>query len=509
MMLGNRNFSWNKGLKYGYDTLLFDLLYAGSGYICMCLCMGEMSSALPFSGGIFGYVRAALGPFNGFLVASCEFVYCTTYIVVKTQNLMDVFGSEDSIDSNIYYALVVLIYGICLCLSLIGGKPVFILTSLIGFFTVSVLLIYFFGTLASVGTGDISYSRYGGSSQSLTWASVMAGRFYVGSQYSGIQYFPLLSQYLKDPRSQVPRMMIISCVIFILFSVFITLAAISQAPGAEALASADLPLKYGFARLFDVNIDVAKWIDIPCLFGVVFGFFYCSGKQLFAITQSGLLPSFLNATIPGVDTPYLCYTLAACVGAALNLYALSYPDHLVEIEAISVLATLYICILCLIAYMVFRRKFSSMTHAFVNPFGDGAAIYGIIYYLTSGIGLIFYSSIEPFYLVAFAIYLVVATIFFWAYLVKNQKFSEEEKKMMFKAYLINANLQAKQRNLHHHHHPSGHVKNNKVVPSSSHHPTQGKCCLSLLPSTCLRILMYPLGAVTVSDPSALEHALPV
>eukprot|EP01040_Poterioochromonas_malhamensis_P002332 gene2332-biopygen324 len=160
----------------------------------------------------------------------------------------------------------------------------------------------------------------------------MAARVPAGTQYSGIQYLPLLSQYLKDPRSQVPRMMIISCVIFILFSVFITLAAISQAPGAEALASADLPLKYGFARLFDVNIDVAKWIDIPCLFGVVFGFFYCSGKQLFAITQSGLLPSFLNATIPGVDTPYLCYTLAACVGAALNMYVVAYPASLIQIR---------------------------------------------------------------------------------------------------------------------------------------------------------------------------------
>lgn len=106
--------------------------------------------------------------------------------------------------------------------------------------------------------------------------------------------------------------------------------------------------------------------------------------------------------------------------------------------------------------MVFRRKFSSMTRTFVNPLGDFAAIYGIINFLSAAVGVIFYSSMSPVFLVVNGSYLIFATIFFWTYLVHNQKFSEEEKKVMFKAYLINANRNMRKNRL----------KNNKVGPSS-------------------------------------------
>lgn len=387
MMLGNRNGSWNAGLTYGYYTLLFNLLWAGSGYVCLCLCMGEMSSALPFSGGIFGFVRAALGPFNGFLVACCEFVYCTTYIVVKVQALIKIPQSLGYVSESLSPVLICCVYGFCLCMSLIGGKPVFVLTSMMGFFTFTVLVIYMLGTIGQMNTDVVSYSHYAGPFTDMTWASAMGGRLAAGTQYSGIQYFPLLSEYMKEPREQVPRMMLITCMIFILFSVFVSLSAVSQEPGATVLATADLPLKYGFVRIFSIDISSAKWINVPCLFGVIFGLFYCSGKQLFAITKSGLLPSFLDKTMPGVDTPYLCYSLAAIGGAGLNIFSFYYPQYLIQVRAMSIIATLYICVACLIAYMVFRRKFSTMSRSFVNPFGDLAAIYGIVNYLSSAIGL--------------------------------------------------------------------------------------------------------------------------
>ena len=97
-----------------------------------------------------------------------------------------------------------------------------------------------------------------------------------------------------------------------------------------------------------------------------------------------------------------------------------------------------------------------MTRSFTNPLGDYAAIYGIINFVSAGIGVIFYSSMNPLFLVVLGGYLVVASIFFWVYLVHNQKFSEEEKQIMFKAYLINANRNMRKNRL----------KNNKVGPSS-------------------------------------------
>ena len=88
MILGNRSTGWNSNINtYGLDILWFNLFFSGFGFVCLCLCMAEMSSALPFSGGIFGFVRAALGPYMGFLVACSEFVYCITTIELKVQRL--------------------------------------------------------------------------------------------------------------------------------------------------------------------------------------------------------------------------------------------------------------------------------------------------------------------------------------------------------------------------------------------------------------------------------------
>ncbi len=97
MILGNRSSGWNGGLLYGYDALAFNFLVSAAGYLALCLCMGEMASALPFSGGAYGFVRAVLGPYLGFMVACCEFVYCTTYTVIMVSRLLNLptlYGCE-------------------------------------------------------------------------------------------------------------------------------------------------------------------------------------------------------------------------------------------------------------------------------------------------------------------------------------------------------------------------------------------------------------------------------
>ncbi len=155
----------------------------------------------------------------------------------------------------------------------------------------------------------------------------------------------------------------------------------------------------------------------------------------------------------------------------MNLFVLYYPEHLAEVKAVSSTSSVLIFIFCLIAFMIFRRKFSSMARSFVNPLGDYSAIYGIISFCFATIGLVFYTDVNPLFLVAIGGYLLFSTIFFWTYLVKNQKFSDEEKKIMFKAYLINANRNMRKNRL----------KNNKIGPctnSGADNPSNSKCKIS-------------------------------
>ncbi len=463
MILGNRSSGWNGGLVYGYPSFAFNLMFSAAGYLALSLCMGEMTSALPFSGGAYGFVRAALGPYLGFMVACCEFVYCTAYTVMKVSRLLDIpsLYETDQVDEKYDWITIVIIFIICFIFSAGGGRLTFTLTNLTGTFVLILLLIYLLGTLGRVGTDKVNFTHYSAPvMMPMTWDSFMHSRVSAGGQFNGMQYFPLLSSFLKDPKEQIPRLMLIILFIFVVMSMLVTLAVVSQDSHDISMTSTPLPMIFGLDDLFHRDFVVLKWLDVPCQFGAIFGFYYCSGKQIHALTKSGLMPTFLDKTLPVVETPYLCFLLSGLVGMSLSVYAVYHSSSLEAIRSLSLLAAFLTFIVTFIAYIVFRRKFSSMQRSFVNPLGDFAAIFGIINYLLAIIGIIFYNaanySSQPVYLIVLALYLVVATIFFWTYLVKNQKFSEEEKKLMFKAYLINANRNARLNRL----------KNNKVCPIS-------------------------------------------
>lgn len=59
IVIGGQQFSWNAGLEAGFYTTLFTVLFIGSGYYCMCLCLSELTSMLPFSGGAYGFLQSS------------------------------------------------------------------------------------------------------------------------------------------------------------------------------------------------------------------------------------------------------------------------------------------------------------------------------------------------------------------------------------------------------------------------------------------------------------------
>jgi len=123
----------------------------------------------------------------------------------------------------------------------------------------------------------------------------------------------------------------------------------------------------------------------------------------------------------------------------MNIFVLYNQEYLIEIRAVNTTVSITIFVFCFIAFVVFRRKFSSMSRSFVNPLGDFSAIYGSGVFIIAWVATLFYNPVDKMFLVGLAGYWFACAVFFCTYLVHNQKFSEEEKKVMFKAYLINAN----------------------------------------------------------------------
>ena len=52
VVIGGDYFSWNAGLNAGFGSFVISSVLMGFAYICLCLCISELTSALPFAGGV-------------------------------------------------------------------------------------------------------------------------------------------------------------------------------------------------------------------------------------------------------------------------------------------------------------------------------------------------------------------------------------------------------------------------------------------------------------------------
>lgn len=266
IVLGNRNFFWNQGLVYGYEAVAVNTLFVGSAFFCLCLCMGEMSSALPFSGGIFGFVRAATGPYYGFVVACFEVIFCLANLVVIVRFCVYIPVLTGIVERPFTPYLIVLNYGVILIINLLGGKPFWACIVVIAFTTLLFLIIFLFGTLADVDKSRVSYDDYCKTDVSVTFEALMKDRWLAVSQFQGLQYLPLLSEYVAEPRKSIPRAMVLCATELVCFSIFITLAACSTYPGQAILQQTLVPLIFGYKDIFKIDLIDAIWLHLrDCL----------------------------------------------------------------------------------------------------------------------------------------------------------------------------------------------------------------------------------------------------
>ena len=67
--IGGHFFAWTSALSTGFGTYIVSLTVLSTAYFILMMCISELSSALPFAGGVYGLARVTLGIYPGYLVA--------------------------------------------------------------------------------------------------------------------------------------------------------------------------------------------------------------------------------------------------------------------------------------------------------------------------------------------------------------------------------------------------------------------------------------------------------
>lgn len=493
--MGGHFLSWMEIYQSGFAGSLFSILFTGIGYICLCFCMAELSSALPFSGGIYGFVRAFLGPYYGFLVAFYDILFNVLYVsrcIIYLSYLPSLFGYTE-VELKPLFALV--IYGLCNGMCILGENRTFWKVNRgLGAVSLFLMLIYLIGTLKQVNydkwvsATDIYHSNLAmGHLLPSTWLFV------------GIEYLPLASSTCSNPRQEVPRAFLITVGCMVVLSVAMVVIVAGQDPGLDNLALYSkssglgsgldglsnaqithqiLPLTAGYGNLMSISTHAAAWLSVLPVFASIVGFVWAYGKQLAAIAESGLLPSFfawrtasgiidptvtppisssrlfgISSSVVGKSVPYMALLSGSVISFAVTLLILLLPSssttsdhsiantamsHLGDIAAFAAYIT-YIYLFC--SYITFKGRYSTVARTFESPLGVYGALLGLAIQFVHIIGIIgFRDRQRQVALIVIAVLGIAGSIFYFQHLAKKQKFSDSEKKEFFKAYLIKGKI---------------------------------------------------------------------
>mmetsp|Transcript_25991 Transcript_25991/g.28363 ORF Transcript_25991/g.28363 Transcript_25991/m.28363 type:complete len:613 (-) Transcript_25991:559-2397(-) len=449
IVIGGQATGFNAAFDAGYGIAIANTLFTGFGFLCLSFCMAEMTSALPFSGGVYGFVRAFIHPWLGFLVASMELVLNLFYASQAVYSLALIpvsviyqwddgkgYGdySQDETITIILNALI--IYVIIFLTSVIGGRVFWGFNMILGFLVLALMFIYMFGSLPNV-----DFNKYAVSNQRVSPHTIFAYLASSSGNYLGIQYLPLMSKDVENPRKTVPRAMVLSMLFFILTSVGMITICCSQYPGITNLGgNVPYPLTYGFQQIFNINATSAKWLSIPGLFSIAFGFMFCYGRQSLSMAESGFLPKHFGWTTPYFGTPWVGLIIGVIFCFCLNILV-HYNSYFYQLEYnLSLLAAYFVFVNACIAYIVFSYTYSSLAREFVSPLGKIGAVCAILVFSLCGLAIIWLDQME---IILIGVNFIVGSIYYFCFVAQHQVFSKEEQDNLFKAYVINANIAKK------------------------------------------------------------------
>jgi ethanolamine permease len=464
--VGGHFYFWNIPYLSGFGHFIIAYFLIASAYGTLALCMAELSSALPFAGnlllekgvvcvfwrwflsffslfagGAYGIARVTLGTVAGFVVG-CFDVYQSMFNALYSAvaiggALTMVYGTERRW-LPVYWVTVLASY---LILHIIGGVWMWRLLKFMTFFSILMIFIYIFG---SIQFADFEENA------PLWFPFGLEGKFqyfhggvdlfldilpFTCWMFAGTESVNLAAHDCVNPKRDVPRGYILTWITIFCTSIGCVFIGASVFPGATLIAYYFFPTSVAYAQIFNISILRATALSIPAIYTTGFGFTYYYGSQVRAMGKSGLANPWLGYDVPGFKTPIVALVFGFVVCMLVGLRYYWWKELKGEsLLGISLMGASVVYCTQFISYIVLRLYYPTIKREFESPLGLIGAVYGLCVFLLVFIILACLES--QLAIKAFSIYLGVILLYYFLVVRHRQVFSEEEKTVLFKAYLL-------------------------------------------------------------------------
>ncbi|KAH9144026.1 hypothetical protein AeRB84_012010, partial [Aphanomyces euteiches] len=255
VIISSQGGAWHAGMSagtVGYGLVIF---LVGTAYVALALSMSEMTSMLPFAGGVYGLSRCALGFQAGLLMGCCEVLEYTLLLAAMTiifAQTLTVQKPELGSYQPLIWFVHILVTFILLAL---GGKIYWRFVLVVAI--LSILQVVVFVILAAP-VDDYALNSGGAATAFLgdfkNWFAVLPFGLYL---FTGTEGLSTLANEAHDPRHAIPRGHIAS-----ILTLFTTASSIY-------IVSRGLPLYMDISldgQLFKMSKQVAiVWTTISSL----------------------------------------------------------------------------------------------------------------------------------------------------------------------------------------------------------------------------------------------------
>jgi len=426
---------WNFGIdSAGWGGLLIATVLVIVMYYAMLFSIGEMSAALPHTGGAYSFARSAMGPWGGFVTGfaeTIEYVATTGVIVFFSASYADGIVAQLFGTSLPVWLWWIILYAIFLLLNISGAELSFKFAIVVAILSLAVIAVFalmaiFSGKFSVDNLFDIAPTT--GTSTFLpkgVWAIVAAMPFAMWF-FLGIEELPLAAEEAHNPARDIPKAGIWGMSTLVVTALLVLVLNPGVA-GASKMSTSGEPLLDGFRAILP-NADIAALLAAFALIGLfasLQGIMFAYGRNIYSLSRAGYYPQLLSLT-GSRKTPYVALIVGAIVGYAALLWA-QYGGEAAGavVLNIAVWGAVIAYMLQMVSYVLLKKNMSHLKRPYLSPVGNAGAWVAGLLALVIFIG----QALNPAYrqaIIAIAIVYVLGLLYFGLYGRKRLVLSPEE-----------------------------------------------------------------------------------
>ena len=381
---------WNEGLNQGgFGGMLAASLIISLMFGCLSASYAELATAMPFSGGAFGYSRAAFNPSVAFITGVAQIIeYVATLatvlasIQITTQHLFESYYGIHlpMLGTWIFYIFIFaflniwdsrLFYKSALALSIFSlGALVFFFIKAIPEFKMDLLLNI---PYVEGGTKWLPKGIVG-----VAWCLPFAIWLYVV-----LEIIALAPEDTANPKAVIPKAFYASYATILIFAVLVLFLIPGVGFGAIDIASRNNPYSFALEEVTMQQLPASLFF-VLIISGPLAGYHstvFAAAKVVFSLGRAGYLPRPLARMSEKRQTPHVAI-LAISIAVLLILIGINeFTDSRSSVAILlnmAVLGAIISYTMTFVSYIVLSVRYPSMKRPYVSPLGVTGAMAGLI-----------------------------------------------------------------------------------------------------------------------------------